>query len=162
MDKQQWEDRYRNDDLPWDRPTATEHLTWAIETFDIAPRKAIDIGCGTGTNVIWLAQQGFEVVGVDISESAIQRATRKADQAGAACTFAAIDFLHDPPPGGPFALAFDRGCFHSFDSPQERGQFAKSVAAILAPGGLWLTLAGSTDAPPRELGPPQRSAKDIA
>jgi hypothetical protein len=77
------------------------------------------------------------------------------------CRFAALDFLAAPPPGGPFQFVFDRGCFHVFDEPGERQRFAAQVAAALAPGGLWLSLIGSTEGPPREVGPPRRSAREV-
>ncbi len=162
MDKQQWERRYESGELPWDRPTPARHLAWAVRAFEIAPGKALDIGCGTGTNVIWLAQQGFEAAGVDISEGAVERARAKAAEAAVECTLAAVDFLQGPVAGGPFAFAFDRGCFHSFDAADDRAAFARAVAGLLAPTGLWLSVIGSTDAPPREMGPPQFSAGDIA
>ena len=56
---------------------------------------------------------------------------------------------------------FDRGCFHVFDEPDERRRFAAHVADALAPGGLWLSLIGSTEGPPREVGPPRRSAREV-
>lgn len=77
------------------------------------------------------------------------------------CRFAALDFLTAPAPGGPFQFVFDRGCFHVFDEPDERQRFAARVAAALAPDGLWLSLIGSTEGPPREVGPPRRSAREI-
>ena len=65
------------------------------------------------------------------------------------------------PPDPPFQFVFDRGCFHVFDEPDERSRFASRVASILAPGGLWLSLIGSTEGPPREVGPPRRSAREV-
>ncbi len=161
MKKKEWEQRYLDGDLPWDRPGPSEHLAWAVEAFAIKPTRAVDIGCGTGTNVIWLAENGFEAAGVDLSENAIAQARAKVDAAGAAAALAAGNFLTDPVAGGPFGLAFDRGCFHSFDAPDDRATFAARVADLLAPAGIWLSLIGSTDSPPREMGPPQRSARDI-
>jgi len=161
MNKDEWDNRYQDGDLPWDRPTPTEHLAWAVEAFDIAPGKAVDIGCGTGTNVIWLAERGFEAVGVDISPRAVAQARAKSTAATVDCTFEAVDILTDPVGGGPFALAFDRGCFHSVEGPEGRGEFARIVADLLAPGGLWLSVIGSADAPPRDTGPPQCSAREI-
>ena len=161
MNKDEWNDRYLTGNLPWDRPTASEHLAWAIEAFGIAPGKAIDIGCGTGTNVIWLARQGFEATGVDIAADAVEQARAKAASAGVDCAFAAVNFLTGPVPGGPFALAFDRGCFHSVDAGAARATFARNVAALLEEGGSWLSIIGSTDTPPRDEGPPQVSARQI-
>ena len=77
------------------------------------------------------------------------------------CRFATLDFLTAPPPDGPFQFVFDRGCFHVFDEPGERQRFAAQVAAVLTPGGVWLSLVGSTEGPPREVGPPRRSAREV-
>ena len=66
-----------------------------------------------------------------------------------------------PRPWGPFEFVFDRGCFHVFDEPEERARFAARVAAILAPGGLWLSLIGSTEGPPREVGPPRHTGREV-
>jgi hypothetical protein len=72
------------------------------------------------------------------------------------CSFAKFDFLAGPSPIGLFNFVFDRGCFHLFDDSGERQPFAARVAAAMAPGGLWLSLIGSTEGPPREVGPPRR------
>ncbi len=161
MKNNEWENRYQADDTPWDQPAASDHLQWAIDAYDISPCKVLDIGCGTGTDVIWLAQQGFDATGVDISECAVGLARAKADTAGAACNFLMVDFLSEAVSGGPFDLAFDCGCFHTFDTEESRARFAASIARQLAPAGLWLSLIGSADTPPRDMGPPQVSAREI-
>jgi SAM-dependent methyltransferase len=108
-----------------------------------------------------MAERGFDVLGVDVSPLAVERAHAKIEGRALRCRFAAWDFLAAPPPDGPFQFVFDRGCFHVFDEPDERQRFAAQVAAALAPGGLWLSLIGSTEGPPREVGPPRRSAREV-
>jgi hypothetical protein len=49
-----------------------------------------------------------------------------------------------------------------FDEPADRAKLAAQVAAVLAPDGIWLSLIGSTERPPREMGPPRRSLRDVA
>jgi len=71
------------------------------------------------------------------------------------------DFLAEAVPGGPFELAFDRGCLHTLDEAAARARFAEAPAGLLVPGGLWLSLIGSTEGPPRDVGPPRRSARDV-
>ncbi len=127
----------------------------------IGPGKALEIGCGTGTNSIWLARQGFDVTGVDLSEVAIERAEAKAAEAGVDCRFVADDFLVDPVPGAPYGFVYDRGCLHVFDRAKDRARFAARVADLLGPEGVWHSLIGSTDGPPRDVGPPRRSATEI-
>ncbi len=125
------------------------------------PGPALEIGAGTGTNAIWMAERGFDVFGVDVSPLAVERAYAKMEGRDLRCRFAALDILAAPPPGGPFQFVFDRGCFHVFDEPHERQRFAAQVAAVLTPGGFWLSLIGSTEGPSREVGPPRRSAREV-
>jgi SAM-dependent methyltransferase len=127
----------------------------------IAPAPTLEIGAGTGTNAIWLAERGFDVLGIDLSPLAVERARAKMKERALSCRFAALDFLAAPPPGGPFQFVFDRGCFHVFDEPDERQRFAANVAAALAPGGLWLSMIGSSEGPRRDVGPPRRSACEV-
>jgi SAM-dependent methyltransferase len=61
-----WEQRYVDDDLPWDRESPDAHLKGVLHDFAIAKGKVLDIGCGTGTNGIWLDSLGFEVTGLGI------------------------------------------------------------------------------------------------
>lgn len=156
-----WDEHYATDDLPWDSGKPARALVELVETGPLRPGRALDIGCGTGTNVAYLASRGYDVVGVDVSGLAIERA---AERTGANKTVELhqLDILTDEPPAGPFDLVFDRGCFHVFDDPAEQERFAERVAGCLAPDGLWLSLLGSTEGPPRDHGPPRRSARDIA
>jgi SAM-dependent methyltransferase len=160
-DQERWEERYRTGSTPWDIGRPDFNLTDMVTERPIRNRKALEIGCGTGSNAVWLAQQNFSVTATDVSDIAIQKAKERASDAGVKCVFLVSDFLNDEIPGAPFGFVFDRGCFHSFDSDEERKQLAENVALHLEKAGLWLSLVGSTDGPPREVGPPQRSARDI-
>jgi SAM-dependent methyltransferase len=154
-----WDDSYASGEpLPWDTGTPDPMLVEMIETGAIAAGRTLEVGCGTGTNAIYLAQHGFDVVGVDISPGAVKNARVRAH---GRCRFETIDFLNDAPPDGPFQFVFDRGCFHTFDEDHERARFAKNVSAALVDGGLWLSLIGSTEGPPREAGPPRRTAREV-
>ena len=160
-DRESWDQRYVDDALPWDRGTPDPHLQKVIEQHGVGAGKALDIGCGTGTNALWLAERGFEVSGLDISPTAIARARDKVAAAGIRCQLFDGDFLADPIPGAPFDFVYDRGCFHVFDSADQRARFAAHVADLLGSEGIWHSLAGSTDGPPRDTGPPRLSAADI-
>ncbi|MGA8573746.1 MAG: class I SAM-dependent methyltransferase [Desulfobaccales bacterium] len=153
--------RYESGDTPWDVGKPDFNLIHTVAAAAIEPCNALDIGCGTGDNSIWLSQKDFQVTGIDASELAIQKAREKASKAKVKCTFMVIDFLINQIEGAPFGLAFDRGCFHALNSDAERKSFAENVAAHLKKDGLWLSLVGSADEPSQGPGPPRRTARDI-
>lgn len=158
-----WNDSYSSGEVPWDTGKPDELLVGTVRNGTIPPGRVLEVGCGTGTNAIWLASQGFTVLGIDVASLAIEKARKKASEAGADCRFEVLDLLKDGViSGGPYDFVFDRGCFHIFDSAEERRRFAQRVEAQLKPGGHWLSLIGSTEGPEREWGPPRRSARDVA
>src|ERR1700761_4143273 len=154
-----WNESYASGQLPWDTGQPEPLLVEFVACSGVNPGPTLEIGAGTGTNAIWMAERGFNVLGVDVSPLAVEKARAKIE-APLPCRFEALDFLAGTPPAGPFQFVFDRGCFHVFDEPDERQRFAARVAAALAPGGLWLSLIGSTEGPAHE-GPPRRSAVEV-
>lgn len=162
MDRAEWDERYRTGDLPWDTQRHDKLLERVVTEHPVEPCAALEIGAGTGTNAIWLAQQGFRVTALDISPIAINMAGEKASREGVSVEFLTADILADKIPGVPFGFVFDRGCFHSFAELAERVACAEIVAKCLAEDGLWFSLIGSADGPDRETGPPRRSVRDIA
>jgi len=155
-----WNENYAQGFKPWDSGVPEPLLIDAVESGTLPVGRALDVGCGTGTNAIWLAQHHYDVLGVDVAPLAIEEARKKLP-AGLNCRFSHLDFLAERPEGGLFDLVFDRGCFHVFDEPDERAQFGAQVAQVLSPCGVWLSLIGSTEGPPREVGPPRRSLRDV-
>jgi len=156
-----YKERYEARDTPWDIGKPDFNLIQTVTTTPIVPCKALDIGCGTGDNTIWLSQQNFRVLGIDTSEIAIEKAKERALKANVICTFIMIDFLTSHIEGGPFGFAFDRGCFHSLISVKERKSFAENVSGHLEKDGLWLSVVGNADEQRHVPGPPQRTARDI-
>jgi len=161
MAHRDWNESYAAGELPWDTGEPEPLLVEFVSARRVRSARTLEIGAGTGTNSIWLAERGFDVLGIDFAPRAVERAEKKLNGRALPCRFAALDILSAPPEGGPFEFVFDRGCFHVFDEPEERARFAARVAAMLAPGGLWLSLIGSTEGPPWEVGPPRRSANDV-
>lgn len=147
-----WNDHYRSGNLPWDTGVPSSELQLALGRNHIQPGRALDIGCGTGTNSVWLAEQGFEVTGIDLAELAVERAQARARAAGVKAHFLVADVLQLPDPEGPFAFFFDRGCYHAVrqSAPQ---QYAPAVARQLAAGARGLILAGNAREP-HDPGPP--------
>ncbi len=157
-----FEARYRADDLPWETGRHDHALSHLVERGPIQPCRMLEIGCGVGTNALWLAGRGFEVSAVDVSPTAIDEARARAAQAELRVDFQVADVMNGGLAADPFALVFDRGCFHLYDDPSRREHFAAVVRDQLVSGGRWLSLLGSTDGRGPDPGPPRRSALEIA
>ena len=123
---------------PWDTGVSPPELLDFIQNHK--PGRAIDIGCGTGTNVITLARAGWRVTGIDFAPRAIKLARQKARLAGARADFWIKDATNLQSIRGPFDLAFDLGCFHSIPEGGKR-KYLEQLDRILAPGGFWLLYA---------------------
>jgi SAM-dependent methyltransferase len=154
-------EHYKEGSTPWDIGKPDFNLVQTVTTMPIAPCKALEIGCGTGDNAIWLSQQHFTVVGVDGSEIAIEKARDKAAKANASCIFAVLNILKDHVDGAPFGFVFDRGCFHTMDSAEQRQSFAIQVQSHMEENGLWLSLIGNADEQRLGEGPRKLTARDI-
>jgi SAM-dependent methyltransferase len=155
----EWNDRYRDGELPWDTGRPSTELQKVITRHNLQPCRALEVGCGTGTNSVWLAQQGFEVTGFDLAPLAIQRAEERARDAGISAKFLTASVLDLPDLGGPFGFFFDRGCYHAVrrDGALE---YAPAVARQLAPGAYGLVLCGNAREP-HEPGPPVVAEEDL-
>jgi len=159
--EERYKERYEAGDTPWDIGKPDFNLIRVVNTTPIRPCKALDIGCGTGDNTIWLSQQNFQVIGIDTSEIAIEKAREKALKANVKSKFDVVDFITSHIEGAPFGFVFDRGCFHSLNSEEERKVFAENVSKHLEKDGLWLSIIGNADEQRQGPGPPQRTARDI-
>ncbi len=120
---------------PWDTGISPPELLEFIETH--SPGRAIDIGCGTGTNVITLARAGWQVTGVDFAPRAIKLAKQKIKDAHVQADLQVNDATKLNGISGPFDLALDLGCFHTI--PENlRAQYLDQLNRVLAAGGFWL------------------------
>jgi len=123
---------------PWDTGISPPELLAFLE--EHPPGRALDLGCGTGTNVITMAQRGWDVVGVDFARRAIRKAERKAREAGVSACFRVADVSQPLPVTGPFDLILDMGCYHSLP-PEARRGYQENVRRLLAPGGTYMLYA---------------------
>jgi cyclopropane fatty-acyl-phospholipid synthase-like methyltransferase len=120
---------------PWDTGISPPELLEFIQTHK--PGRAIDIGCGTGTNLITLANAGWKVTGVDFAPRAIKFARQKLRQAGVQANLLIQDVTNLQGVTGPFDLALDLGCFHGI-SQEGKQKYLEGLDRILAPNGFWL------------------------
>jgi len=110
--------------------------------------RALDLGCGTGTDTVYLSRQGWDVTGVDLVPAALARAGRRAAAAGVAPHFVNGDAtrLGALGIGDGFELLLDFGCFHTLPEDR-RSAYIDGVSKVAAPGATFL-LYGFTR-PPR-------------
>ena len=109
------------------------------------PGRALDLGCGTGTNGVYLARHGWEAVGVDFAGRAIAKARRRARDAGVSCAFLVGDVTRLAV-AGPFDLALDLGCLHSIPVGGRAG-YAAGLGRVVRPGGTYLLYAFAPGGP---------------
>jgi SAM-dependent methyltransferase len=153
-----WEERYRTGDTPWDTGEPSSELQRVIAEEHIRPCRTVELGCGSGTNAVWLAQQGFQVTAVDLSPLAIRRAEARAAAEGATVRFVCADVLHLPDLGD-FDFFFDRGCYHVVRRVDVQS-YQRTLSQISHPGTLGLVLAGNAREP-HEPGPPVVDEREI-
>ncbi|MDO9303514.1 MAG: class I SAM-dependent methyltransferase [Anaerolineales bacterium] len=118
---------------PWDSGITPPELFEFIQSHPAG--RAIDIGCGTGTNVITLAKTGWQVTGFDFAPRAIQIAKRKAKKARVQANLFTDDATRMKNVTGQFNLALDMGCFHGLEN---KADYLTQLDRILAPNGFWL------------------------
>jgi methylase of polypeptide subunit release factors len=82
-----WNDSYASGVPPWDTGLPEPLLVEFITSADVAPVRTLEIGAGTGTNAIWLAERGFDVLGVDVSPLAVEKAHAKMEGRELRCRF---------------------------------------------------------------------------
>jgi SAM-dependent methyltransferase len=132
--KETWEEHYGERDRVW---SGRVNVRLAEIASTVKPGRALDLGCGEGGDAMWLAEHGWHVVAVDISETALQRAAEDADTYGLVDR---IDFqqhdLSDSFPAGTYDL-ISAQFLHSM-AHLDRPRILRQAADAVAPGGLLL------------------------
>lgn len=132
-----WDERYSSSPSLW-----SGHVNAAVreETASLTPGRALDVGCGEGGDALWLAEQGWQVVGVDVSEVAIERAVARAAELGLTdrTTFEVRDLMAWAPPELSFDLV--SVAFVHLPTDDRRGVYA-GLAAAVAVGGSFVVAA---------------------
>jgi chemotaxis protein methyltransferase CheR len=138
-----WEQFYGDTKRKWSGRVNTRLAEVAS---DLPPGRALDLGCGEGADAIWLAEHGWQVLGVDISETALQRAQAAAEERG---LLARIEYeRHDLPdsfPDGHYDLVSSQ--FLHSPVHLERDRTLRLAADAVAAGGT-LLIADHAAAPP--------------
>lgn len=123
---------------PWDSGISPPELMAHIASH--SPGRALDLGCGSGTNAITLAQHGWQATAVDFALKAIAVARRKARQARVQIDFRVGDASRLNGIEGTFDLILDIGCFHGLPVASRRS-YAERVSQLLGASGVYLLYA---------------------
>ncbi|WP_433476464.1 class I SAM-dependent methyltransferase [Spirillospora sp. CA-142024] len=131
---------YRAGKPPWDTDVTPPELVALVEgAGGLPPGRALELGCGTGTNAIYLARHGWDVVAVDLVDRAVEQARAKAAAAGTAVRLlrgdaTRLDELDVP---GPYDVFFDLSCYCGIP-PHRRDAYAAGLTRRAAPGARLL------------------------
>lgn len=154
-----WDNRYATANTPWDSGLPSKELRTVLDERQVAPCRVLELGCGSGTNAVYLASRGFEVTAVDCSPRAIERGRERAAAIGVSVNWICHDVANYVVPGSPFDLIFDRGCYHCVRRTDVAGYLA-TIAAASQVGTRFLVLTGNANEK-REPGPPALTEQEI-
>jgi len=156
--------------VPWCTGAVGIELQKRLIDKTILPGMTIfDVGCGIGTESVFLSQNGLKVFGLDKDKNAINIAKKYAKLLNTKPTFILGDILNPefkkPPLKKQLHLIdviTDQGCFHHI-LPQDRHKYAKNILSLLKPEGRFLLRGFSTEMPPSNSGkgPIRLSKQDI-
>lgn len=121
----------------WDTPWSSPELAGFLAGLGMLPRSAVDLGCGTGGDAVYLAQRGIETTGLDLSPNALELARERAQRNDVHVTWVVGDVLALPFDDASFELVTDRGCLHHVPHV-DQPRYAREVARVLVPGGRLL------------------------
>jgi SAM-dependent methyltransferase len=173
-----WNARYVSGDTPWDSGHPSTELRRVVEqTGELPLGRVLELGCGTGTNAIYLARRGFDVTAVDGSTEAILLARRRAEDVRRMgetlpVAFHVGDVVGDLPGGirgedqqaaasfEPFDVLFDRGCYHCVRRTGVDG-FVAMLERASRRGTMFLLLAGNPNEPHGDRGPPRVAEREM-
>lgn len=110
----------------------------------LTPGRALEIGCGTGGNAVWLARHGWQVTAVDYSAIAVEKGKRMAAEQGANVEFVVADASAYQPKGQYDLIT----CFYIQLFPGQRADMLARMSKALAPGGTFLFVSHDKSGPP--------------
>jgi len=158
-----WDEIYSKFNLgliPWHSDKPDKELIALIKKGRVKPNKVLDVGCGAGTDAIFLASKGCKVTAIDISYEVIKIAQKRAKKAKVKVNFIAHDFMKTEFESGSFDFINDRGCFHHIN-PIERESYAAKINDVLRKNGYYYLRCWSDKEEESERGPFRISKGEI-
>ncbi len=147
--QQKWNERYTKKDLIW---SAAPNHVFVREVGTMKPGKALDVACGEGRNALWLAEQGWDVTGMDFSDVAIGKAKQIAAKRSLSINWIAADASSFELPQHEFDLA---AILYLHTPPEERERWMANVINSIKPGGSFIYIAHDTSNIEHGVGGPQ-------
>ena len=154
-----WDAVYRMGTPPWESGVPAPELVGLVEDGTIKPCRALEIGCGSGTDAVYLAKRRFEVTAVESSPIALERARARAEREDALLRLVLDDVFDFTKDSGPVDFIYDRGFYH-FVRHANLDLLLDMLWRITRPGSMCLVLAGNSDERTED-GPPRVSESDI-
>jgi len=127
---------YRVARMPWETGPRQE-LVALVRAGGLRPGRALDLGCGTGANSVFLGQHGFDVTGVDFAPAALAKAARAAEAAGVKIDLVEDDLTALRRVSGPFDVLVDYGTLDDL-SASDRDRYVRNVVPLARPGARFL------------------------
>jgi cyclopropane fatty-acyl-phospholipid synthase-like methyltransferase len=127
---------YRYFTMPWEGGPRSE-LVELVDSGRLKPCRAVDLGCGTGANAVFLAQRGFEVTGVDFASSALARAAKLADASRVKVDWVEDDLTTLSGVRGQFDLLVDYGVLDDLGG-RDRDRYVRRVTPLARSGARFL------------------------
>jgi SAM-dependent methyltransferase len=161
-DMHDWEERYRTtkvEDLPWNAGGPDPDLVRLVKSGRIPAGHALDVGTGPGHDAVFLIQEGFDVIAIDISLSAVKLARENASGSGLFGFFQQGDIRRIPVEDAFVDFVNDRGCFHTLD-PKDWPKAVDEIVRVLRRRGLFL-LHVFSDKEPWGEGPHRFTRKEL-
>jgi cyclopropane fatty-acyl-phospholipid synthase-like methyltransferase len=142
----------------WTAGTAGPELVNLVYTKKIKPAsKILEVGCGLGTESIFLAVRGMDVTAVDLSSTAIDTGIKIAEQYNVNINWIVGDLLEENLFENEFDVITDQGCFHHMKE-SEFEKYREKICRYLKSGGLFILRAFSDAMPAGEQ--PRRVSSD--
>lgn len=155
-----WDAAYRGGNRPnWDAGRPSGELQRIVEKGIVRAGRAVDLGCGSGTDAIYLASKGFEVTAIDIAPTALNQGKLKAEKAGVKVRWLLADVLAIPNLQ-PYNFIFDRGCYHEVRSEGAKA-YVDTIRKLSKTGTQFLLLAGNPNELMQKYSPPQVTEEEI-
>lgn len=159
-DSERWNERYAAKELIW---SAGPNALFAEVVGKLKPGKALDLACGEGRNAIWLAEQGWQVTGIDFSSVGIDKARQIAARRGVSVDFLVEDLATAELAEAQYDLV---AVVFLHNAPEQRAVWMAKAIDAVAPGGSFVFIGHDPENIHRGVGGPQdpavlQSAADV-